>query len=250
MARAAAVGYGLSRGPFPGGGCPDLPFDCHRGRQGSRGGRDLRWRLHGRPGPLPPLRVQHLLKGIAHLAHQMAALSDLNDLRIGCSAGQRIGASAVADQDGHRWMRLPPLRQRLSGASFEDASRLTSFQTHEPRALRAATAKRTRIEAQDTRRGKGESCGALPADKGVGAHPIPEEPGDACRDLGAAGLRPLQEGLPPALRLPGLDGQDPPAQGSTKMRREHPRVSQKNRRAATTRCTGHRPHGTSQGRQW
>jgi hypothetical protein len=98
----------------------------------------------------------------------MEPIGHLEDVWGGLSAGQRIGVSAVADQDGHRGIRLQPRGQRLSGAPFENSYRLMAFQIHEQRAIRAATAQRKLIHAQDPRRGKGETFGALPADKGSG----------------------------------------------------------------------------------
>jgi hypothetical protein len=138
------------------------------------------------------------------VAHQREAISHLEGVGGGLSAGQRIGVRAVANQDDDRGMRLQPRGQRLSGAPFEDGDQLTSFPSHEPRARRATTTQRTLIHAPDPRRRKHEVFGALPADEGVRARHIAHPASDPRGHLRTCARGEFPEDPSPALGLPRI----------------------------------------------
>jgi hypothetical protein len=95
------------------------------------------------------------------MAHQMEAIRALECIRHGLAAGQRIGISAIADQDRHGGMGLQPLDQRLGGASFEDGHRLLGGQVHHQRGVEHTPPQRELIHTHDARRGQDDGFRAL-----------------------------------------------------------------------------------------
>jgi hypothetical protein len=108
------------------------------------------------------------------MAHEMEAIGDLKNLRIGQSAGEGIGAGSVTDEDGHRGGGLQPLQQGLSGTLLKDGHRLSAFQVDEECARGRTTAEGERIHAQHPRGGDDADLLALATKARVGAGPIPE----------------------------------------------------------------------------
>ena len=137
------------------------------------------------------MRMQEGFEGVAHMAYQMKPIGHLERLRGSLAAGHGIGIRTVADQNGDRRMGLQPLDEGLGRTAFEHGHRAPVFQVDQPGAIGHAASEGKCSDAQDAWRGAHEALSALPPDETVGARPLPEAPGDARRDFGAASMRQL-----------------------------------------------------------
>jgi hypothetical protein len=153
--------------------------------------------------------MQQRLQGIANVAHQIGPIGHLEGVRSRLSAGQRIGVSALADQERHGRMGLQPLDQRLGGAALEHRHRLLAFQAHHERRRGQASSPRELIHTHDTRRGHEDGFSTLAADERVWARHIAEPARQPRGGLCMAGMGQFQQNLAQAFRLAGIPGQDP-----------------------------------------
>jgi hypothetical protein len=133
--------------------------------------------------------VDQALEGVPDIAHEVKAVSHLHGLRDFLSASRSIGICPIADQYRDGGMDLQPLHESLGRASLEDGHRLMAFRVHQQGSIGRATAKRELVDPQNTRRGEDKGLGTLTPNEGVGAGPIPKQPGDAGGHLGATGMR-------------------------------------------------------------
>lgn len=148
--------------------------------------------------------MQEDFEGIAHVAHQMKPIGHLEGLGSGLATGQRIGPSAVTDQDGDLGMGLQPLPQRFRSPPFEDRHRVPAFQVHEERRVRTAPAEGNLINPENLRGGPRHLCGTLVANACVWTRDIAQPARGPGRHLRATGMGEFQEHLAPAFCLAGI----------------------------------------------